>query len=106
MGDRSSVANSWGPPGLGALIRGPAWRIGVEAETVLDDVQAVERRLALKARDGEVDRVILLVADTKRNRRAVVAAPAAFGDLPLRTRAILAALRDGRDPGQSGIVIL
>jgi transcriptional regulator with XRE-family HTH domain len=89
-----------------ALIRGPAWRIGVEAETVLDDVQAVERRLALKARDGEVDRVILLVADTKRNRRAVVAAPAAFGDLPLRTRAILAALRDGRDPGQSGIVIL
>jgi transcriptional regulator with XRE-family HTH domain len=89
-----------------ALIRGPAWRIGVEAETVLDDVQAVERRLALKARDGEVDRVILLVADTKRNRRALVAAPAAFGDLPLRTRAILAALRDGRDPGQSGIVIL
>jgi transcriptional regulator with XRE-family HTH domain len=89
-----------------ALIRGPAWRIGVEAETVLDDVQAVERRLALKARDGEVDRVILLVADTKRNRRAMVAAPAAFGDLPLRTRTILAALRDGRDPGQSGIVIL
>jgi hypothetical protein len=50
--------------------------------------------------------VILLVADTPRNRRALAAAPAAFGDLPLRTREILAALRDGRDPGGSGIVIL
>jgi hypothetical protein len=89
-----------------AMIRGPAWQIGVEAETVLDDVQAVERRLALKERDGGVDRVILLVADTKRNRRALAAAPAAFGHLPLRTREILAALRGGRDPGQSGIVIL
>jgi transcriptional regulator with XRE-family HTH domain len=89
-----------------AMIRGPAWQIGVEAETVLDDMQAVERRLALKERDGGVDRVILLVADTKRNRRALAATPAAFGDLPLRTREILAALRDGRDPGQSGIVIL
>jgi len=88
------------------LIRGPGWRIGVEGETVLDDIQAVERRVALKRRDGNVDHVILLVADTPRNRRALAAAPAAFGDLPLRTREILAALRDGRDPGGSGIVIL
>jgi hypothetical protein len=89
-----------------ALIRGPGWRIGVEGETVLDDVQAIERRLALKERDGEVDRVILLVADTMRNRRALAATPAAFSDLPVRTRAVLAALRVGRDPGRSGIVIL
>jgi hypothetical protein len=89
-----------------AVIRGPGWRIGVEGETVLDDIQAVERRVALKRRDGNVDHVILLVADTPRNRRALAAAPAAFGDLPLRTREILAALRDGRDPGGSGIVIL
>jgi DNA-binding XRE family transcriptional regulator len=89
-----------------ALIAGPPWRIGVEGETVLDDVQAVERRLSLKRRDGDVDHVILLVADTARNRRALAAAPAAFVDLPLRTREVLAALRDGRDPGQSGIVVL
>ena len=89
-----------------AIVRSSTWRIGVEAETVIDDVQAVERRLALKRRDGEVDHVILLVSDTPRNRRAVAAAGAAFGDLPLRTRDILAALRDGRDPGGSGLVFL
>jgi len=89
-----------------ALIRGPDWRLAVEAETVLDDIQALERRLALKRRDGGVDHVILLVADTRRNRRALASAPAAFENLPMRTREILAALRDGSDPGQSGIVIL
>jgi hypothetical protein len=89
-----------------AVIRGPAWRIGVEGETVLDDLQALERRLALKRRDGDVDHVVLLVADTQRNRRALASAPAAFADLPLRTREILAAMRNARDPGGSGIVIL
>jgi transcriptional regulator with XRE-family HTH domain len=89
-----------------AVIRGPGWRTAVEAETVLDDIQALERRLTLKRRDGDVDHVILLVADTRRNRRALAGAPAAFADLPMRTREVLAALRDGRDPGQNGIVIL
>jgi transcriptional regulator with XRE-family HTH domain len=89
-----------------ALVRGPSWRIAVDAETVLDDIQALERRLALKRRDGDVDHLVLLVADTARNRRAIASAPAAFADLPPRTRPILAALRDGRDPGGNGIVIL
>ena len=89
-----------------ALIRGSAWRLGVEAETVVDDIQALERRLALKRRDGEVDQLILLVADTVRNRRALASAPAAFADLPMRTRELLAALRVARDPGGSRIVIL
>ena len=82
------------------------WRIGVEAETVISDSQALERRLSLKRRDGGVDHVILLIADTPRNRRALAAAPAAFHDLPLRTRAVLAALRAGVNPGESGIVIM
>lgn len=94
------------PRAWDAVIQGAGWRLGVEAETALDDVQAVERRLALKQRDGDVDHVILLIADTRRNRSALAAAPASFGGLPLRTREVLAALRDGRDPGQSGIVVL
>jgi hypothetical protein len=53
-----------------------------------------------------VDHLILLVADTRRNRRALAAAPAAFADLPIGSRAILRALRDGENPGGSGIVIL
>ena len=89
-----------------AVIRGRDWRRPVEAETVLDDIQALERRLGLKRRDGGEDHLILLVADTIRNRRALAAAPGAFADLPLKTREILAALSKGEDPGGSGIVVL
>lgn len=89
-----------------ALIRGNDWRLPVDAETALDDIQATERRLALKVRDGRADHVILLVADTRRNRRALAAAPGAFADLPLRPREVLRALARGGHPGGSGIVIL
>lgn len=43
--------------------------VGIEAEMRLVDVQALDRRIALKARDGGVAIVILLVADTVTNRR-------------------------------------
>jgi hypothetical protein len=89
-----------------AVIRGANWRVAVEAETVLDDIQAVERKVALKQRDGGIDHVILLVADTPRNRRALAAAPSAFATFSRDSRAMLRALREGRDPGGSGIVIL
>jgi transcriptional regulator with XRE-family HTH domain len=82
------------------------WRVGVEAETVIDDTQALDRRIALKRRDGGVDDVVLLVADTPRNRRALAAAGAAFADLPFRTREMLAALRTGTEPRGSGVVLL
>ncbi|MEO8571561.1 MAG: helix-turn-helix domain-containing protein [Chloroflexota bacterium] len=89
-----------------AVIRGTGWRLAIEAETVADDVQALERRLALKQRDGGERHLILLVADTRRNRRALASAPAAFADLQLRTRAVLRALGRGDHPGASAIVIL
>lgn len=89
-----------------AVIRGDRWLLAVEAETVIDDIQALERRLSLKVRDGQVDGVILLVADTPRNRRALVAGREAFADLQLRTRSILGPLRSGRYPGSSGIVVI
>jgi transcriptional regulator with XRE-family HTH domain len=87
-----------------ALITGEGWQVPVEAETVLDDAQALERKIALKMRDGGFDRVILLVADTPRNRRCLRAAP--LNAFPAATRAFLAALRQGADPGASGVVIL
>jgi hypothetical protein len=94
------------PRSWDAVISGRGWVDRVEAETAIDDAQAVERRLALKRRDGRADHVLLLIADTRRNRAALAAAPQTFADYPLRGRAILAALRDGRDPGGSGIVLL
>jgi transcriptional regulator with XRE-family HTH domain len=86
-----------------AVIGGDGWQLPVEAETVLTDGQAIERKLALKMRDGGFDHVVLLLADTRRNRTA---APGVQRTMPLDTRAVLAALRDGRDPGASGLVIL
>ena len=52
------------------LLSGPVV-IGVDAETRLHDIQAIQRRTALKRRDGAVDRVLLVVADTRHNRRVL-----------------------------------
>jgi transcriptional regulator with XRE-family HTH domain len=78
----------------------------LEAETVLYDLQSQERRIALKMADDGVDRVILLVADTHRNRRVL----REFREhlrarFPLETAAVMRELRAGRLPTQSGIVI-
>ena len=79
----------------------------VEAETALHDLQAVDRRVALKMAEGEEDHVLLLVADTKRNRRVLQEFRALLRvRYPLDTRAVMAALRSGRCPGASGIVVL
>jgi transcriptional regulator with XRE-family HTH domain len=49
-------------------VSGEGWRVGVEAETRPTDLQALQRRLALKLRDGGVDALILVLADTRHNR--------------------------------------
>jgi hypothetical protein len=89
-----------------AGIYGDTWWRPIEAETVRDDGQALERRLSLKCRDGGVDGAILLVADTPRNRAALKSMASLQADAPLRTGAVLAALTAARDPGASGIVLL
>jgi len=88
-----------------AVISGDGWWMAVEAETVINDVQELERRLTRKMRDGRAAQVILLVADTRRNRRALAAAQAAFGGFDrLAARAVLGALRTGSDPRRCAIV--
>ena len=44
---------------------------GVEAETMLDDVQALQRDMELKRRDAELGRMVLLVKDSAHNRRVL-----------------------------------
>jgi hypothetical protein len=79
----------------------------VEAETALHDLQAVDRRIALKMADGGVNRVVLLVADTKRNRRVLQEFRSLLDErYPMDTRAVMRALRSGRAPQASGIVVL
>lgn len=88
-------------------VRGRGWLMHVEAETRLSDGQALERRVALKIRDGGPGHVMLLVADTRANRSAIAALRSGLREtFPLDSRAVLAALRQGRDPGASGLVIL
>ena len=77
-----------------AVVDGSGWTLHVEAETVLDDVQAVERRLSLKSFDGAAQRVLLLLADTPRNRRAMAVSQAAFGAYVQGNRRILRSLTD------------
>ncbi len=78
----------------------------VEAETRLRDIQALERRLSLKLRDGGIDQILVVVADTRSNRQAIVAHREALRALlPLDCRDVLRALRSGRLPDNSGLLL-
>jgi len=81
--------------------------VPVEAEARLRDLQALDRRCALKLRDSGFDRLILLVSDTANNRRMLEAYREDLrASFPLDTRAVLADLRRGRTPAAGGIVVL
>jgi transcriptional regulator with XRE-family HTH domain len=88
------------------VITGSSFGALVEAETRLYDVQALERRIGSKQRDLGLDRIILLLADTATNRRAVAQIPELARRFPVSARACLSALTAGRDPGGDSIVLL
>ena len=87
-------------------VGGIGWRLPVDAETRIRDVQALSRRAALKRRDDGNPTVLLLVADTRHNRRVLrlVADDLAAAFL-LPGVAVLAALRAGVAPSASAIVL-
>jgi transcriptional regulator with XRE-family HTH domain len=78
----------------------------VEAETRLGDIQGVERRIASKARDLGVERVILLVLDSRHNREVVRSTPWLAERFPVSTRPALAALSRAEDPGGDCLIFL
>jgi hypothetical protein len=89
-----------------ATIVGAAIHAMVEAETRLSDVQALERRVTAKARDLGMDRVILLVLDSRHNRAVIRSAPELVRRFPVATRAALRALGRGEDPGGDCLIVL
>lgn len=89
-----------------AMIQLEGMRIAIEAETRLGDLQALDRRCRLKLRDGDVDRLILVVSDTANNRDVLDAHREALrSTFPLGGRALLSAIRSGRAPVANGIVV-
>jgi hypothetical protein len=90
-----------------AVIEGAGEPIAVEAETRLSDVQALERRIALKLRDSGLSRVIVVVAATRSNSRIVREAAASLElAFPVPGRLTLRALAAGRDPGGSSVILV
>lgn len=81
-------------------------RIAHEFVSRVRDVQAQIRPLLRKQHDSGIARLVLVVAGTNANRRAIAeAGPALREQFPLGSRAVLAALRAGRDPGANGLVL-
>ena len=79
----------------------------VEAESRLLDSQGQLRRIMLKLRDSGLEHVLVVVADTRRNREAVAAtATTLLADFPIPPRRALAALAAGQHPGGSALVLL
>ena len=81
-------------------------RVGIEAETRPTDLQSLERRLLLKARDGGASRLILVLADSRHNRSLLrVAGEGLRATFPLQGRSGMDALLGPRDPGCNLLVL-
>lgn len=100
-----------GSPGDGrawdAEISAHGLLVRVEAETRLYDMQALERRLALKSRDARPATLLLLVNATDANRRLLRGPAKTLTETyPIKSRYVLTALASGRDPGGNAMVLL
>jgi transcriptional regulator with XRE-family HTH domain len=90
-----------------AVVSAARWRHGIEAETRPRDLQALERRLALKLRDGDVSSMSLLLLDSRHNRDFIRAHGAALRErFAIDARRTLALLAAGLDPGGNSVLLL
>jgi len=82
-------------------------RVGIEVEMRATDVQAMERRIMLKARDGAVDRVVLALPNTRHNRRLLRdEGDSLRGSFPIQGHAALALLTSPVDPGANLLLLV
>ena len=100
------IPGSPGGRALDLLLVGLPKRTGAEAETVVDDLQALERDMNVKKREADLERMVLVVRGSHRNRGIIRDSPAFRRSFPATTGGILAALSTGRDPGADGIVLI
>jgi len=82
-----------------AVLFGGHGRTAIELEMRLRDIQAVLRRIDLKRRDDPAESFLLLVADTRTNRRVLAEFASLLVDLPrLRPLDVRGSLRAGKHP--------
>jgi transcriptional regulator with XRE-family HTH domain len=91
-----------------AVVEGSDGAFFTEGESHVRDAQALERRIRLKVRDDPRARVVVLVLTRSDHHRAVLAEHReSLRDLlPLDGGAVLRAVRAGRCPAASGIVLV
>jgi transcriptional regulator with XRE-family HTH domain len=90
-----------------AAVDGPGWTLRVDAETRTTDLQALQRRIGLKQRDGRIELVVLLLSDTRWHRAVLREAGSALrAQFPVGTRGALQALSRGLPPAGNAIVVL
>jgi transcriptional regulator with XRE-family HTH domain len=88
-------------------VSGDQWRAGVEAETRPNDLQALDRRLALKERDGGVDWTVLLLLASRHNRSLLATHGSVLrARFPLDGRRALELLGAGAPLGSNALIIL
>lgn len=85
----------------------PRYLVGVDIESRVHDVQALVRRTRARERDGRVDHILIVLADTAHNRRIADELRASLGpDYATGPRRIMAALRKGERLPGSGVVLV
>jgi transcriptional regulator with XRE-family HTH domain len=89
------------------LLRLPDFRLGVEAETRIRDMQAQIRRMKERAMEGGADALLLILSDSAHNRRLVDDLRQGLGEaFGARPADLLQALRAGERLPGSGVVLL
>jgi hypothetical protein len=90
-----------------AAVDGPGWTLRVEAETRVHDMQALERRIALKQRDGSIDCVLLVLSDTRHHREFVeLGGEMLRATFPIPARIALRALSRAKPPPGNALILL
>lgn len=85
----------------------PRYLVGTDIESRVWDVQAIVRRTRARERDGQVDHILIVLADTAHNRRVIEELRSGLGPAyGTSTRVILRALREGRPLTGSGVVLI
>jgi transcriptional regulator with XRE-family HTH domain len=104
---RHGDLRAWDAVIAGFATGGARRRCGVEAETRPTDAQALDRKLALKIRDGGVEVVVLVLSNTRHNRAFLRGAGSVLRTrFPGDGRRALELLSAGVMPESNSIILL